>query len=128
MLDTYTNFAGRCFIDDLPNEQFFKDAGIELLAIKHINHQGKVINAVTDTYNTNLIAQVNLSQYKYIFAIKKVECIVANSYSTFNITVTGIKSSALNTSNNISVADMSVLCLENADQIGKVMEKYFPKK
>ena len=26
MLDTYTNFASRCFIDDLPNEQFFKDA------------------------------------------------------------------------------------------------------
>lgn len=127
MLDTYNNFITRCQIEDLPNEQYFKDNNIALISTKSIMHDDRLIHVATDTYPTNIISQINLIQYKYIFAIKKVECIVGGTYSSFNINVMGIKHSAFNTSTNISAAEMSVLCLENSVEIGKVMNKYFGK-
>lgn len=127
MQDTYTNFKQRSTIEDLPNEQYFLDNKIEFINTKNIEYNGKTISIVSDTYNTNIMSFVILTTYKYIHVIKKVDCVVNGTYNTFNIVVVGIKHTVLKESDNISIGEMSTLCLENSESINKVMEKYFGK-
>lgn len=123
MQDTYENFKSRCYLNDLPPEQFFNDNRIVLIATRNIVIDNKQYNAVQTSYNTNVISYVNLSSYRFIYSIRQVDTIVGN-YNVFNIVVTGIKHADMNNNDTMSMNDMSSMCLDKSDELAKVMQKF----
>lgn len=123
MQDTYENFKSRCYLNDLPPEQFFNDNRIALIATRNVVIDNKQYNAVQTSYNTNVISYVNLSSYRFIYSIRQVDTIVGN-YNVFNIVVTGIKHADMNNNDTISMNDMSSMCLDKSDELAKVMQKF----
>lgn|SRR5574343_1579741 len=123
MQDTYENFKSRCYLNDLPPEQFFNDNRIALIATRNIVIDNKQYNAVQTSYNTNVISYVNLSSYRFIYSIRQVDTIVGN-YNVFNIVVTGIKHADMNNNDTMSMNDMSSMCLDKSDELAKVMQKF----
>lgn len=123
MQDTYENFKSRCYLNDLPPEQFFNDNRIALIATRNVVIDNKQYNAVQTSYNTNVISYVNLSAYRFIYSIRQVDTIVGN-YNVFNIVVTGIKHADMNNNDTMSMNDMSSLCLDKSDELAKVMQKF----
>lgn len=123
MQDTYENFKSRCYLNDLPPEQFFNDNRITLIATRNIVIDNKQYNAVQTSYNTNVISYVNLSSYRFIYSIRQVDTIVGN-YNVFNIVVTGIKHADMNNNDTMSMNDMSSMCLDKSDELAKVMQKF----
>ncbi len=123
MQDTYENFKSRCYLNDLPPEQFFNENRIALIATRNIVIDNKQYNAVQTSYNTNVISYVNLSSYRFIYSIRQVDTIVGN-YNVFNIVVTGIKHADMNNNDTMSMNDMSSMCLDKSDELAKVMQKF----
>lgn len=123
MQDNYENFKSRCYLNDLPPEQFFNDNRIALIATRNIVIDNKQYNAVQTSYNTNVISYVNLSSYRFIYSIRQVDTIVGN-YNVFNIVVTGIKHADMNNNDTMSMNDMSSMCLDKSDELAKVMQKF----
>ncbi len=123
MQDTYENFKSRCYLNDLPPEQFFNDNRIALIATRNVVIDNKQYNAVQTSYNTNVISYVNLSSYRFIYSIRQVDTIVGN-YNVFNIVVTGIKHADMNNNDTMSMNDMSSMCLDKSDELAKVMQKF----
>lgn len=123
MQDTYENFKRRCYLNDLPPEQFFNDNRIALIATRNVVIDNKQYNAVQTSYNTNVISYVNLSSYRFIYSIRQVDTIVGN-YNVFNIVVTGIKHADMNNNDTMSMNDMSSMCLDKSDELAKVMQKF----
>lgn len=123
MQDTYENFKSRCYLNDLPPEQFFNDNRIALIATRNIVIDNKQYNAVQTSYNTNVISYVNLSSYRFIYSIRQVDTIVGN-YNVFNIVVTGIKHADMNNNDTMSMNDMSSMCLDKSDELAKIMQKF----
>lgn len=123
MQDTYENFKSRCYLNDLPPEQFFNDNRIVLIATRNVVIDNKQYNAVQTSYNTNVISYVNLSSYRFIYSIRQVDTIVGN-YNVFNIVVTGIKHADMNNNDTMSMNDMSSMCLDKSDELAKVMQKF----
>ena len=123
MQDTYENFKSRCYLNDLPPEQFFNDNRIALIATRNVVIDNKQYNAVQTSYNTNVISYVNLSSYRFIYSIRQVDTIVGN-YNVFNIVVTGIKHADMNNNDTMSINDMSSLCLDKSAELAKVMQKF----
>ena len=123
MQDTYENFKSRCYLNDLPSEQFFNDNRIALIATRNVVIDNKQYNAVQTSYNTNVISYVNLSSYRFIYSIRQVDTIVGN-YNVFNIVVTGIKHADMNNNDTMSMNDMSSMCLDKSDELAKVMQKF----
>ncbi len=123
MQDTYENFKSRCYLNDLPPEQFFNDNRIVLIATRNVVIDNKQYNAVQTSYNTNVISYVNLSSYRFIYSIRQVDTIVGN-YNVFNIVVTGIKHADMNNNDTMSMNDMSSMCLDKSDELAKVIQKF----
>ena len=123
MQDTYENFKSRCYLNDLPPEQFFNDNRIVLIATRNVVIDNKQYNAVQTSYNTNVISYVNLSSYRFIYSIRQVNTIVGN-YNVFNIVVTGIKHADMNNNDTMSMNDMSSMCLDKSDELAKIMQKF----
>ena len=123
MQDTYENCKSRCYLNDLPPEQFFNDNRIALIATRNVVIDNKQYNAVQTSYNTNVISYVNLSSYRFIYSIRQVDTIVGN-YNVFNIVVTGIKHADMNNNDTMSMNDMSSMCLDKSDELAKVMQKF----
>lgn len=123
MQDTYENFKSRCYLNDLPPEQFFNDNRIALIATRNVVIDNKQYNAVQTSYNTNVISYVNLSSYRFIYSIRQVDTIVGN-YNVFNIVVTGIKHADMNNNDTMSMNDMSSMCLDKSDELAKIMQKF----
>ena len=123
MQDTYENFKSRCYLNDLPPEQFFNDNRIVLIATRNVVIDNKQYNAVQTSYNTNVISYVNLSSYRFIYSIRQVDTIVGN-YNVFNIVVTGIKHADMNNNDTMSMNDMSSMCLDKSDELAKIMQKF----
>lgn len=123
MQDTYENFKSRCYLNDLPPEQFFNDNRIALIATRNVVIDNKQYNAVQTSYNTNVVSYVNLSAYRFIYSIRQVDTIVGN-YNVFNIVVTGIKHADMNNNDTMSMNDMSSMCLDKSDELAKVMQKF----
>ena len=123
MQDTYENFKSRCYLNDLPPEQFFNDNRIALIATRNVVIDNKQYNAVQTSYNTNVISYVNLSSYRFIYSIRQVDTIVGN-YNVFNIVVSGIKHADMNNNDTMSMNDMSSMCLDKSAELAKVMQKF----
>lgn len=123
MQDTYENFKSRCYLNDLPPEQFFNDNRIALIATRNVVIDNKQYNAVQTSYNTNMISYVNLSSYRFIYSIRQVDTVVGN-YNVFNIVVTGIKHADMNNNDTMSMNDMSSMCLDKSTELVKVMQKF----
>lgn len=123
MQDSYDNFKERCYINDLPPEQFFNDHRINLIGTKTITIGDKQYNVSSDVYNTNVLSYINLSAYKFIYSIRHEETVV-NSYNVFNIVVCGITHATFNKSDVLTTDQMSSLCLDKADELNKVMTKF----